>query len=150
MPDLPGFGFTYNPGPVRRQPGNSGQPVQPEQPMQLFAWQVCLAHLDRNMLEDASNYPAYAINYSLITQTLGLGLAQGQNAFALDGQLFAVALSIQRDDESIEIINESFPGYGDAMLVVSEQLLRGEDHGMIAQLPNGTLVPFIPPIASPS
>ena len=135
MADIPGYGFTYNPG----------TPSQPVQPTQLFAWQICIARLEENALEDASNYADYAINRDRITQTLGLGVAQGQNAFALDGQLFVVAVSIQREDGSIEIINEVYPRYDEVILVVAEQLLRGDDHGMVAQLPNGNLVPFLPP-----
>ena len=138
MSDLAGYGFTYNPG----SPG--GRPAQ--QPTQLFAWQVCLAHLEENALEDADNYADYAINRDRITQALGLGMAQGQNAFPLGDQLFVVAVSIQNASGGIEIINESYPRYSDVALVVSEQLLRGDDHGMVAQLPNGNLVPFVPPI----
>ena len=132
MAELAGYGFTYNPG-------------APSQPTQLFAWQICLVHLDENALEDADNYPDYLVNRSRITQALGLGMSQGQNAFPLADQLFAVAISIQADDGSIQVINESHPGYTDVALVVAEQLLRGEDRGMVARLPNGNFVPFTPP-----
>ena len=132
MADLAGYGFTYNPGTSK-------------QPTQLFAWQICHVQLDQNALEDADNYPDYLINRDRITQALGLGMAQGQNAFPLGDQLFAAAISIQSDDGGIQVINEEYPGYGDVALVVAEQLLRGEDHGMVAQLPNGNLVPFMPP-----
>ena len=131
MADLAGYGFTYDPG-------------TSQQPTQLFAWQVCLVHLDRNALEDADNYPDYLVNRDRITQALGLGMAQGNNAYPFGDQLFAAAISIQVDG-GIQVINESYPGYGDVALVVAEQLLRGEDHGMVAQLPNGNLVPFMPP-----
>ena len=137
MADLAGYGFTYNPG----------TPQEP-QPTQLFAWQICLVHLDRGALEDADNYPDYLVNRDRITQALGLGMAQGQNAFPLGDQLFAAAVSVQAEDGGIQVINESYPGYADVALVVAEQLLRGEDHGMVAQLPNGNLVPFVPPTES--
>ena len=137
MAELAGYGFTYNPG--------TGGGQQAQQPTQLFAWQVCLAHLDENALEDADNYADYAINRDRITQALGLGMAQGQNAFPLGDQLFVAAVSIQNASGGIEIINESYPRYADVALVVAEQLLRGDDHGMVAQLPNGNLVPFVPP-----
>ena len=136
---MEGYGFTYMPA------GADGAGVSPRQPTQLFAWQICLAHIAEGRLEDADNYADYAINRDRITQALGLGMAQGQNAFPLGDQLFAAAISIQNAAGEIEVINESYPGYADVALVVSEQLLRGEDHGMVAQLPNGNLVPFIPP-----
>lgn len=135
MSELAGYGFTYN-------PGTGGAPEQ--QPTQLFAWQVCLAHMEEGELEDADNYADYAINRQKITQTLGIGMASGQNAFPLDGQLFVVAVSIQEEGQ-IRLIDSGYPGYGEVAVVVAEQLLGGHDHGMVAQLPNGKLVPFIPP-----
>ena len=137
---MDGYGFTYYPGETNNSDGAAAQ-----QPTQLFAWQVCLVHVDKGALEDADNYPDYLINRARITQALGLGMAQGNNAFPLDGQLFAAAVSIQDDQGNIQIINESHPRYTDVAVIVAEQLLRGEDHGMVAQLPNGSLVPFMPP-----
>ena len=134
---MEGYGFTYIPA------GTGGSASQ--QPTQLFAWQIALAHLDKNSIEDADNYADYAINRDRITQTLGMGMARGQNALPLDDQLFVVAISIQNAAGGIELISESYPRYGDVAIVVAEQLLRGEDHGMVAQLPNGNLVPFVPP-----
>ncbi len=127
-------GFTYNPGAA-----GVGQA-----PTQLFAWQVCLAHMDEGVLEDADNYADYAINRDRIVQTLGIGMASGQNAFPLDGQLFVVAVSIQ-DHGEVRVIDSGYPGYHEVAVVIAEQLLGGADHGMVAQLPNGNLVPFIPP-----
>ena len=141
MTDAQGYGFTYTPGGA--QP--DGFRMSGGQPTQLFAWQICLAHLGENVLEDADNYADYAINRDRITQMLGLEMAQGQNAFPLNDQMFVVAISIQDEQGKIHIINESFPRYADVSVVVAEQLLRGEDHGMVAQLPNGNLVPFVPP-----
>ena len=132
MAELPGYGFTYNPEPS-------------QQPTRLFAWQICHVRVEENALEDADNYPDYLVNRSKVIQALGLGMAQGHNAFPLNDQLFAVAVSIQNANGEIEVINESYPGYGEVALVVAEQLLRGEDHGMVAQLPNGNFVPFMPP-----
>lgn len=131
MTDLAGYGFTYDSG-------------MSQTPTQLFAWQICLAHLEAGELEDADNYPDYVINRERITQSLGLGMSNGQNAFQLDGQLFAVAVSVQVDGQ-IRLIDQTHPHYNDVALVVAEQLLRGEDHGMVAILPNGNLVPFVPP-----
>mgnify|MGYP007105517637 CR=1 FL=1 len=136
---MEGYGFTYMPA------GADGAGASPQQPTQLFAWQICLVHPDRSMIEDADNYPDYLVNRGRITQALGMGMAQGQNAFQLDDQLFAAAISIQNAAGDIEVINESYPGYADVALVVAEQLLRGADHGMVAQFPNGNLVPFVPP-----
>ena len=93
-------GFTYNPGAA-----GVGQA-----PTQLFAWQVCLAHMDEGVLEDADNYADYAINRDRIVQTLGIGMASGQNAFPLDGQLFVVAVSIQ-DHGEVRVIDSGYPGY---------------------------------------
>lgn len=137
MTDLAGYGFTYN-------PGNDGAVPGGEQPTQLFAWQVCLAHMEQGELEDADNYADYAINRERITQTLGIGMASGQNAFPLNGQLFVVAISIQEHGE-IRLIDSGYPGYNEVSVVIAEQLLSGADHGMVAQLPNGNLVPFVPP-----
>ncbi len=137
MADLAGFGVTYNPGGLA-EPNNSNAPTQ------LFAWQICLAHMDEGYLEDADNYADYAINHDRITQALGLGMANGQNALPLNGQMFAVAVSIQEDGE-IKLIDSSYPHYNDVALIIAEQLLQGKDHGMVALLPNGSLVPFIPP-----
>lgn len=140
MSDPAGFGFTYNPG-----SNNAGANVDPtQQPSQLFAWQICLARMEEGELEDADNYPNYAINRERITQTLGIGMASGQNAFPLDGQLFVVAVSIQENGE-IRLIDSGYPGYNVVAVVIAEQLLKGEDHGMVAQLPNGKLIPFMPP-----
>ena len=137
---MDGYGFTYNPGMTGSDAGGGSQ-----QPTQLFAWQVALAHLDQGSIEDADNYADYAINRDRITQALGLGMAQGQNAFPLGDQLFVAAVSIQNASGGIELINESYPRYNDVAIVIAEQLLRGEDHGMVAQLPTGNLVPFVPP-----
>ena len=136
MADLAGYGFAYD-------AGSSGN-ADTGRPMQLFAWQVCLVHLDENSIEDADNYPDYLVNRARITQSLGLGMAQGQNAFPLGDQLFAVAVSIQNAEGGIELIDESYPRYNDVATVIAEQLLRGGDHGMVAQLANGNLVPFLP------
>lgn len=136
MSDLAGYGFTYNPG--------AAGAGDEQAPTQLFAWQVCLAHMDEGTLEDADNYADYAINRDRIVQTLGLGMASGQNAFPLDGQLFVVAVSIQ-DNGEIRVIDSGYPGYREVSMVIAEQLLGGNDHGMVAQLPNGNLVPFVPP-----
>lgn len=137
MTDLAGYGFAYHPGDAGDTP--AGQPTQ------LFAWQVAVAHLDENSIEDADNYADYAINRGRITQALGLGMAQGQNAFPFGDQLFVAAVGIQNESGGIELVDESYPRYADVAVVVAEQLLRGEDHGMVAQLPNGNLVPFLPP-----
>lgn len=131
MTDLAGYGFTYDPG-------------TSQAPTELFAWQICLAHIEEGSLEDADNYADYAINRDRITQTLGLGMSSGQNALPLDGQMFVVAISIQRDGQ-IQLIDSSHPNYPSVSLVVAEQLLKGEDHGMVALLANGHLVPFVPP-----
>lgn len=138
MTDVAGYGFTYNPGTGGSAPQEQGQPTE------LFAWQICLAHVEQGMLEDADNYPNYAINRDRICQTLGLGMTSGQNALPMDGQMFVVAISIQVND-AIQVIDASHPNYNGVALVVAEQLLRGEDHGMVALLPNGNLVPFTPP-----
>lgn len=140
MSDLAGYGFTYNPGLSDAASGAGSA----QQPAELFAWQVCLAHMEEGQLEDADNYADYAINRDRITQTLGVGMASGQNAFPLDGQLFVVAVSIQEHGQ-IRVIDSGYPGYGDVAVVIAEQLLKGEDHGMVAQLPNGKLIPFTPP-----
>lgn len=137
MADAAGYGFTYNP--------NVGGNGVPHEPTELFAWQICLAHLKENALEDADNYADYAINRDRICQALGLGMANGQNAFPLDeNHMFVVAVSIQVNG-AIQLIEQSHPRYNDIAVIVAEQLLRGEDHGMVAQLPNGNLVPFVPP-----
>lgn len=133
MPDTPGYGFTYNPG------------TNNETPSELFAWQICLAHLEEGSLEDADNYVDYAVNRGQITQTLGFGMANGQNAFELDGQMFVVAISVQVNGQ-IQLIDSQHGHYGALAAVVAEQLLRGSDHGMVALMPNGNLVPFIPPV----
>ena len=135
MADMPGF--TYNPG------TDAGAGAAP-QPSQLYAWQICLAHLDEGTLEDADNYADYAINRDRITQALGVGMASGQNAFPLGDQMFVVAVSIQENGQ-IRLIDSGYPGYNEVALVIAEALLQGQDHGMVAQLPNGKLVPFTPP-----
>lgn len=139
MTDSAGFGFTYNPGSTS---DGTAQPQEPR-PMKLFAWQICLAHLEDGLLEDADNYADYAINRDRICQALGFGMANGQNAFPLGDAMFVVAVSIQKEGE-IVLIESSHPRYNDIAVLIAEQLLRGEDHGMVAELPNGNLVPFIP------
>lgn len=139
MADMAGYGFTYDPGSLDPQ-GSQENMV----PNELFAWQICLAHMDEGVLEDADNSPAFAINRDRIVQALGLGMANGQNAMPLEDQMFVVAISIQQDGQ-IRLIEQTHPSYQDVSLVVAERLLRGDDHGMVALLPNGTLVPFTPP-----
>ncbi len=135
MADGNKYGFTYN-------PGSNGAVDQ--QPSELFAWQICLAHMDEGELEDATNYPDFYINRDRILTALGLGMSNGQNALPLDDQLFVVAISVQVDGQ-IQLINEENPYYRDVSLAIAEELLHGRDHGMVALFPNGKLVPFVPP-----
>lgn len=134
MADLPGYSFNYDAG-VSRGGG---------QPSQLFGWQVCLAHIETRSFEDADNYADYAVNRDKICQSLGIGMASGRNAFELDGQLFVAVVAVQ-DGQRIQPIDEQHPLYGQIALIMAEQLLKGDDHGMVAVLPNGHLVPFVPP-----
>ena len=131
MADLAGYSFSYDSG-------------APQQPSELFGWQICLAHAETRSFEDADNYADYAVNRDKICQALGVGMASGRNAYELDGQLFAAVLVVQRDGK-IQPIDQQHPLYNDLALIVAEQLLKGDDHGMIAALPNGHLVPFVPP-----
>lgn len=119
-------------------------PHQPDA-AEFYAWQVCLADSATNSLMDADDYPDYIVNRETITQMLGIGMSSGQNAFPLNGQLFVVAISIQVGEGEIKLIGQDHPRYKAVSAVVSEELLKGQDHGMVADLPNGTLVAVKPP-----
>lgn len=110
-----------------------------------FAWEICFADTTDNSLSDADNYPGYFVNKESIMQMLGIGMATGQNAYAINGELYVVAISEKKGDD-IAIITSDDPRYKTVADVVSEQLLNGYDQGMIAQLPNGRLVPMKPPV----
>lgn len=116
---------------------------------EFYAWQVCLADGATNSLMDADDYPDYIVNRETITQMLGIGMSSGQNAFPLNGQMFVVAVSIQVGEGEIRLIGPDHPRYAAVAAVVSEELLKGQDRGMVADLPNGTLVAVKPP-ADPS
>lgn len=116
---------------------------------EFYAWQVCLADSATNSLMDADDYPDYIVNRETITQMLGIGMSSGQNAFPLNGQMFVVAISIQVGEGEIKLIGPEHPRYAAVAAVVSEELLKGQDRGMVADLPNGTLVAIKPP-ADPS
>lgn len=157
MSDLAGYGFTYDPGssgysPLGGSAGGEGSVADAarlvQQATELFAWQVAVMHAESNALEDADNYPDYLMNRTRVTQALGVGMSQGQNAFPFDGQMFVVAVSVQNVEGGIDLISDAHPRYPDVALIVSQQLLRGDDHGMVAQLPDGALVPFVPPSAT--
>ncbi len=133
MADLAGYTFNYEAGGA-------------QQPTKLLGWQICLAHPESQSLEDASNYADYAVNRDKIVQMLGIGMSRGQNAYNLDGQLFVVLLAEQREGTpEPHPIDQSHPLYAAASVVVAEELLRGNDHGMLAAFPNGHLVSFVPP-----
>lgn len=133
MADLAGYTFNYDAG-------------APQQPTQLLGWQICLAHPETQSLEDADNYADYAVNRDAIVQALGMGMARGQNAYQLNGQLFVVLVAEQVGDSPQPCpIDQSHPLYAAAALVIAEELLKGSDHGMLAIFPNGHIVPFIPP-----
>lgn len=116
---------------------------------EFYAWQVCLADSASNSLMDADDYPDYIVNRETITQMLGIGMASGQNAFPLNGQMFVVAISIQVGEGEIKLIGPDHPRYAAVAAKASEALLEGQDRGMVADLPNGTLVAVKPP-ADPS
>ncbi len=116
---------------------------------EFYAWQVCLADAATNSLMDADDYPDYIVNRETITQMLGIGMSSGQNAFPLNGQMFVAAVSIQVGEGEIQLIGPDHPRYKAVAAVVSEELLKGQDRGMVADLPNGTLVAVKPP-ADPS
>lgn len=122
---------------------------QPSDGAEFYAWQVCLADSATNSLMDADDYPDYIVNRETITQMLGIGMSSGQNAFPLNGQMFVVAISIQVGEGEIKLIGPDHPRYAAVAAVVSEELLKGQDRGMVADLPNGTLVAVKPP-ADPS
>lgn len=133
MADLAGYSFNYDAG-------------APQQPARLLGWQVCLAHPETQSLEDAGNYADYAVNRDRIVQMLGIGMARGQNAFELDGQLFAVLVAEQVEGSpEPRPIDQAHPAYQAAAPAIAEELLRGADHGMLALFPNGHIVPFTPP-----
>lgn len=112
-----------------------------------YAWQVCLADMASNSLANADDYPNYLINREPIMQMLGIGMASGKNAFPTDDATFVAAISIQ-DEATGEamLIGSEHPSYADVAAVVSEELLSGKDHGMVAQLPNGKLIAIQPPV----
>ncbi len=112
---------------------------------EFFAWQICFANVADNSLSDADNYPEYFVNKETIMQMLGIGMATGQNAYALNDEMYVVAISEKKDDDILMLGTED-PRYKAVAAVVSEQLLAGSDQGMIAQLPNGKLVPMKPPV----
>lgn len=112
---------------------------------EFYAWQVCHADEATNSIMDADDFPDYIVNRETITQMLGIGMASGQNAFPLNGQMFVVAVSIQVGEGEIKLIGPEHPRYQALAAVISEELLKGQDRGMIADLPNGTLVAIKPP-----
>ena len=133
MADLAGYTFNYDAG-------------TPQQPTQLLGWQICLAHPETQSLEDADNYADYAVNRDKIVQMLGIGMSRGQNAYDLDGQLFVVLVAEQRDGSpEPHPIDQAHPLYAPAAAAIAEELLRGNDHGMLAFFPNGHVVPFTSP-----
>ena len=107
---------------------------------EFYAWQVCVVDSSENALVDADDFPDYIVNRETITQMLGIGMATGQNAFPLNGQMFVVAVSIQVGEGEIELIDSEHSRYQAIAALVSEDLLKGQDHGMIAELPNGKLI----------
>lgn len=113
---------------------------------QFFAWQVCLADEASHSLSDADDYPGYLINREPITQMLGIGMASGQNAYTLDNQLFVCAISIQEPDGTIKLIDPSYPHYSEVAQKASEELLNGQDRGMVALLPNGSIIAVKNPV----
>ena len=132
MADLAGYTFKYE----------GGEP----QPTQLLGWQICLAHPETQSLEDADNYADYAVNRDAIVQALGMGMMRGQNAFQLNDQLFVVLVAEKiGDSPEPHPIDQTHPLYSAAALAIAEELLKGNDHGMLAAFPNGHLVPFTPP-----
>ena len=132
MADFAGYTFKFE--------GEASKPTQ------LLGWQICLAHPETQSLEDADNYADYAVNRDAIVQALGIGMTRGQNAFQLNGQLFVVLVAEQADNSPApRPIEQTHPLYPAAALVIAEELLKGSDHGMLAALPNGHIVPFTPP-----
>lgn len=133
MADLAGYTFNYDAGGA-------------QQPTQLLGWQICLAHPETRSLEDADNYADYAVNRDQIVQMLGIGMARGQNAYDLNGQLFVVLVAEQQGNSpEPRPIDQLHPLYGAAATVIAEELLKGSDHGMLAAFPNGHIVAFAPP-----
>lgn len=112
---------------------------------QFYAWQICLADMATNALTNADDFPSYLVNREPITQMLGIGMASGQNAFPLEDQMFVVAISVQ-DSGQIKLIGPDYPRYRDIAAVVSEELLKGLDRGMVAELPNGKLIAVKSPV----
>ena len=138
MTGLAGYTFNYDAG------GS-------QQPTQLLGWQICLAHPETQSLEDADNYTDYAVNRDRIVQMLGIGMARGQNAYDLNGQLFVVLVAKQREGSpDPHPIDQSHPLYASAAAAIAEELLKGNDHGMLAFFPNGHLVHFTPPTEASS
>ena len=132
MADLAGYTFKYE--------GEAPQPTQ------LLGWQICLAHPETQSLEDADNYADYAVNRDTIVQALGMGMTRGQNAYQMDGQLFVVLVAEPVGDSNApQPIDQEHPLYAAAALAIAEELLKGNDHGMLAAFPNGHLVSFAPP-----
>lgn len=132
MADLAGYTFRYE--------GDAAQPTQ------FLGWQICLAHPETRSLEDAGNFADYAVNRDAIVQALGMGMTRGQNAYQLKDQLFVVLVAEQLGDSpEPRPIDQSHPLYAPAALAIAEELLKGNDHGMLAAFPNGHLVPFSPP-----
>lgn len=112
---------------------------------QFYAWQVCLADMATGSLSDADNYPNYLINRESITQMLGIGMASGQNMLSAGDASFAVAISIQREGQ-ISLIGMDHPRYRDIAATISEELIAGQDKGMVAELPNGRLIAVKSPV----
>lgn len=129
-------------------PADAGASSAPEG-AEFYAWQVCLADSATNSLMDADDYPDYIVNRETITQMLGIGMSSGQNAFPLNGQMFVVAVGFQVGEGNIKLIGPDHPRYAAIAAKVSEELLAGQDRGMVADLPSGTLVAIKPP-ADPS
>ena len=126
-------------------PEEAKETIPMQEGTEFYAWQVCHADMATNSIMNADDFPDYIVNRETITQMLGIGMASGQNAFPLNGQMFVCAISIQLGDCEIKLIGPDHPRYAAVAAVVSEELLKGLDRGMVADLPNGTLVAIKPP-----
>lgn len=106
-----------------------------------FGWQVCSVDEEGMTMSDALLDAEHRSDGEKVMQMLAIALDGGKNLYrASDGESFAVMIARRTEGADFEVLGPNSPDYARLARLASEQLTAGNAQGVIAKMPNGTLV----------